>query len=60
MWRDFDPREDHRERSDLSRGSRADVRADEQAASTDPREVFTRDLDPVSYTHLTLPTIYSV
>jgi len=45
MWRDFDPREDHRERSDLSRGSRADVRADAEGASTDPRDVFTRDLD---------------
>ena len=44
MWRDIDPRDDERERPDLSRGSTA--RADESTFKSDePREALTRDLD---------------
>jgi hypothetical protein len=45
MWRDHDPREDERERSELSRGSRGGVTPDEQSPTIDPRDVFTRDLE---------------
>src|SRR5919108_3538040 len=44
MWRDIDPRDDERDRPDLSRGSTA--RADDSASKSDePREALTRDLD---------------
>ena len=44
MWRDIDPRDEERDRPDLSRGSTA--RADESTSKSDePREGLTRDLD---------------
>ena len=45
MWREHDPRESERDRADLSRGSRAGSVVDDQPVTTDPRDVFTRDLD---------------
>jgi DNA-binding PadR family transcriptional regulator len=44
MWRDIDPRENERERPQLSRGSGADSDR-QQVVSSDPRDVFARDLD---------------
>lgn len=43
MWRDLDPRDDERERPDLSRGSTA--RSDDSASKRACRDPLTRDLD---------------
>ena len=45
MWRDIDPRDDERERPDLSRGERRRDPTTPRRRADDPRDVFTRDLD---------------
>ena len=44
MWRDIDPRPDERQRPQRSRGSSGDQDRHE-SQSSDPRDVFSRDLD---------------
>ena len=45
MDRDFDPRDDERERPGLDRGGRGASSRPHDPRDRDPREVFTRDLD---------------
>lgn len=45
MHRDIDPRDDDRDRSDLSRGSRGGCEAEWGQLADDPRDALTRDLD---------------
>src|SRR5688572_7746979 len=45
MWREQDPRESERDRADLSRGSRAGSGPGDNTLGSDPRDVFTRNLE---------------